>query len=141
MQSFKECTKESTLISFGLLDWYNDMSSHMKNPKKYKSKYTPEEKDMIMRELKVGPYRTWQFDKKRFDEIARDCYEDRSEVMIKQGVTYLREQYPQYSDLSDEEIITKGLYRILFSDRMKKSQYVREQQKKVNEADYAEFMQ
>ena len=140
MQSFKDCVKESTLKSYGLWDWYLDMSNRMKNPKKYKSKYTPEQKDQKMKELKIGPYREWQFDQKRFDEIARDCYEDRSEAMIKQGITYAREQYPEYRDLSDEEIILKGYYKILFSDRMKKSQNTRSQLKEIKEADYADYL-
>lgn len=140
MQNFKDCVKESTLKSYGLWDWYNDMSNRMKNPKKYKSKYTPEERDRIMREAKVGPYRTWQFDKKRFDEIAESCYEDRADAAIKAGVTYLREKYPEYDELTDEEVVIKGLHKILYRERMQKGHELRSEKKEAKEADYADFM-
>lgn len=139
MQTFRECTKPSTLKSFGLYDWYQEMSDRMKNPKKYKKK-TPEEKDAIMRKAKIGPYREWQFDQKRFNEIALECYNDRSDAMIMAGVTYLREKYPEYNYLSDEEVVIKGLHKILYQERIQKSKQTLQEYKELETSYYEESL-
>lgn len=139
MQSLKDCNKPSTLKSFGMLEWYNEMSDRMKNPKKYKTK-TPEEKDRIMREAKIGPYREWQFDIDRFKQLCLECYNDRSDAMIMAGVTYLREKYPEYNYLSDEEVVIKGLHKILYQERIQKSKQTLQEYKELETSYYEESL-
>jgi vacuolar-type H+-ATPase subunit C/Vma6 len=99
-----------------LLKWHKQMLRLLENPEKYR-KYTPEETDKKLKELKIGKYREWSLDVKRFNEIVEQCSETISNRAIQNGVNYYRSNYEDAQFMSDEEIIESGLYKVFYKDR------------------------
>ena len=127
------------MTNAGMRRWFDMLVKRMANPSKYPSKYTEEERDRIMRENKIGPYRTWQFDISRWNRIMDEVEDINSSKMIMAGITYYRTHYPDDAQfLSDEEIITRGLYRQLFRDRADEAHEFRKENKELEKNAYSE---
>ena len=119
--------------------WYDMFMKRLKNPTKYPSKYTEEERDRIMRENKIGPYRTWQFDLSRWNQIINEVEDFNSQRMINSGVSYYRMTYSDDAQfLTDEEIINRGLYRKLYQDRANEAHEFRRENKELEKNAYSE---
>ena len=130
---------DTQMTNVGAKAWYDMMVKRMKNPSKYPSKYSPEEKDRIMRENKIGPYREWQFDIERWNQIVDEVEDYNSTRMITAGVTYYRNVYSDEAQfLSDEEIINRGLYKKLYRDRADEAHEYRRESKELKKNAYSE---
>lgn len=88
--------------------------------KEQQKKLTPQEKDDLARKYKIGKYREWVFDEKRIQEITENYESGHKAGMYKAGVNYVRKNYPQYDSLTDQEIIDKEIYRLLWIDTGKR---------------------
>jgi hypothetical protein len=130
---------DTQMTNVGLGIWYDTFMKRFKNPTKYPSKYTPEERDRIMKENKIGPYRTWEFDINRWNQIIDEVEDYNSTRMITAGVTYYRNVYSDEAQfLSDEEIINRGLYKQLYQDRANEAHEFRRENKELEKNAYSE---
>lgn len=94
--------------------------SYVSMPNNQHRKLTPEEKDRLSRKYKIGKYREWVFDEKRLREITENYESGHKLGMYKAGVNYVRRNYPEYKHLTDQEIIDKKIYRLLWQDTGKR---------------------
>lgn len=105
---------------------------------KYKSKYTREEKEEILKKNKVGKYREWEFNITRYNEIVDKVLGDHSENMVNAGIRYYRENYQQAQSMTDEEIIVTGLYKQMYRDKQKIIKELRREEKELEKQLYSE---
>lgn len=105
---------------------------------KYKSKYTREEKEEILKKNKVGKYREWEFNITRYNEIVDKVLGDHSENMVNAGIRYYRENYEQAQSMTDEEIIVTGLYKQMYRDKQKIIKELRREEKELEKQLYSE---
>jgi len=103
---------------------------------------TPQEKDDLAREYKIGKYREWVFDAKRIQEIAENYEYGYQRGLIKAGVNYIRKNYPEYDSLSDQEIIDEKIYKLLWRDiglrKIEKNKRDRET-REIQDKEFKEF--
>ncbi len=64
----------------------------------------------------IGKYRDWVFSPERLAEITLKYEFGMKERMYKAGINYLRNHYPQYDHLSDEEVMEQELHKKLWQD-------------------------
>lgn len=106
-------------------------------------KLSPEEKDSLSRKYKIGKYREWVFDEKRLQEITETYESGHKAGMFKAGVNYVRKNYPEYKHLSDQELIDKEIYKLLWIDIGKrkalKNLEEKEEQEEIDK-DLGEFL-
>lgn len=105
---------------------------------KYKSKYTTEQKEEILKKNKVGKYRDWEFNVARYNEILDKVLGDHSQNMINAGIRYYRTNYEQAQFMTDEQIILSGLYKQMYRDKQKIVKEVRKEQKELEKKRYSE---
>ena len=128
------------LKNANLVKWYEDMLLLMQNPAKY-TKYTPEQKDKKLRELKVGKYREWTFSVDRFNEIVQQCSDDITNRSIRNSIDYCRSNYEEAQFMTDEEILESGMYKKMWQDQQSKSKKNKEELRNLaNDANFEDML-
>lgn len=128
------------LKNANLVKWYEDMLRLMQNPAKY-TKYTPEQKDKKLRELKVGKYREWTFSVDRFNEIVQQCSDDITNRSIRNSIDYCRSNYEEAQFMTDEEILESGMYKKMWQDQQSKSKKNKEELRNLaNDANFEDML-
>ena len=128
------------LRNSNLIKWYEDMLLLMENPTKY-TKYTPEQKDKMLRELKVGKYREWTFSVDRFNEIVQQCSDDITNRSIRNSIDYCRSNYEEAQFMTDEEILESGMYKKMWQDQQSKSKKNKEELRNLaNDANFEDML-
>lgn len=135
-QSLRVMLDEDGQANIALRNWYKKVDHFMKNPKK-NTKYTPEQKDAKMRELKIGKYREWEFNIDRWNEICEEVADFLTDKAMNMRINYVRNFHPEYNDLSDEELITRGLHNLLYLDKAEDRKKARKERLEL-EQDYKE---
>jgi len=116
-------------------EWYKKLDAIIEGT--YKSKLTEKQKEERLKLAKVGKYREWEFDIKRYHEILAEVIDRHSEKMYKAGINYYRKNYSEAKLLTDEEIIVKGLYKQLYVDCQKDSKEKRDYYKELEKKLYS----
>lgn len=132
---------EKELRELGVFDWYHRVYGYITGEKR--SKLTYDERDAINKKLKIGKYREWTFDDKRFNEIVEECFNKHSKKMMKAGVNYYRKHYEDAKFLTDQQILDQGLYKQMYRDCQTRAKNKRNKEKEeVTELDLdlQEFM-
>lgn len=132
---------EKELRELGVFDWYHRVHGYITGEKR--SKLTYDERDAINKKLKIGKYREWTFDDKRFNEIVEECFNKHSKKMMKAGVNYYRKHYEDAKFLTDQQILDQGLYKQMYRDCQTRAKDKRNKEKEeVTELDLdlQEFM-
>lgn len=78
---------------------------------------SPEEKDAIMREWKVGKYKEWVFDINHFNELAANSEKDSQGRIYKAAINHIRANYPEYNDYSGKQLIDTGIVKLFWKDK------------------------
>ncbi len=97
----------------GLYNDNNELLAVAKMSKPLTKDFT---KEALAKRYKIGKYRDWVFSPERLAEITLKYEFGMKERMYKAGINYLRNHYPQYDHLSDEEVMEQELHKKLWQD-------------------------
>ena len=96
----------------GIESWYKQHLQWIKEGRP--AKYTEAEDDKIRKNLKIGKYREWKFDEKRYQEIVQECLEDNKDKYKGKVYTWLIAHKPELANITWEQIVELNLHKEMY---------------------------
>lgn len=97
----------------GIETWYKQYLQWIKEGRP--AKYTEKEKDEFYKKCKIGKYREWQFDEKRYQEIIADCVEGNKDKYKGKVYSWLRTHKPELANITWDEVVELNLHKEMYT--------------------------
>ena len=97
----------------GIESWYKQYLQWIKEGRP--AKHTEAEKDAIYKKCKIGKYREWKFDEKRYQEIIESCAQNNKDKYRGKVYSWLRVHKPELAHITWEEIVELNLHKEMYT--------------------------